>query len=208
MINTSPNNNACDINSVERIIRDNRFNLIGDVIEFGTFTGASTKTLSKLFPKKTIFTIDHFQGLEKTNKNVPKDSDWVERAFALDNSLYIGNNNVPKSIDELRERFQGHDNIKMIISDIHDLTVPSDYGISKIAVCNLDVDIYEPAVSALEFLTKCEWSEVFIRFDDWHGGESEYDQHERLAFIEWIEKYNYEFNITHGGFIGGVYVKR
>jgi hypothetical protein len=208
MINTNPNYETCQISHIKKIIEKKNYNLIGDVIEFGTFTGGSTKTLSSLFPEKTIFTIDHFQGLEKTNKNVPKDSDWIERAFALDNPLYVDNSNVPKSIDELLERFKGHDNIKMIISDVHQLTQPSDYGIGKIAICNLDVDIYEPAVSALEFLTKCEWSEVFIRFDDWHGGESEYDQHERLAFSEWIEKYKYEFIITHGGFIGGVYVKR
>ena len=208
MINTNPNYETCQISDIKKIIEKKNYNLIGDVIEFGTFTGGSTKTLSSLFPEKTIFTIDHFQGLEKTNKNVPKDSDWIERAFALDNPLYVDNSNVPKSIDELLERFKGHDNIKMIISDVHQLTQPSDYGIGKIAICNLDVDIYEPAVSALEFLTKCEWSEVFIRFDDWHGGETEYDQHERLAFTEWIEKYNYKFNITHGGFIGGVHVKR
>lgn len=208
MINTNPNFSRCDIHEVASIIKKNNYNLVGDVIEFGTFTGGSTKTLSSMFPEKTIFTIDHFQGLEKTNKNVPKDSDWIERAFALDNPLYVNISNVPKSIEELKERFKDHSNINMIISDIHKLTNPSDYGIEKIAVCNLDVDIYEPAVSALEFLTKCVWSEVFIRFDDWHGGESEYDNHERLAFTEWIEKYNYNFVITHGGFIGGVYVKR
>ena len=208
MINTNPNNEICDISHIQGIITINKYNLIGDVIEFGTFTGGSTKTLSVTFPDKKIFTIDHFQGLEQTNKNVPSDSDWIERAFALDNPLYVDNHNVPKSIDEVKERFRGHDNIKMIISDVHKLTIPSDYGISKIAICNIDVDIYEPTVSALEFLTKCEWSEVFIRFDDWHGGEPEYDQHERLAFSEWIEKYKYKFDITHGGHIGGVYVKR
>ena len=208
MINTNPNNKTCEIAHIKSIITINNYDLIGDVIEFGTFTGGSTKTLSSTFPDKTIFTIDHFQGLEQTNKNVPSDSDWIERAFALDNPLYVNNHNVPKSIDEVRERFIGHDNIKMIVSDVHDLTQPSDYNIGKIAICNLDVDIYEPAVSALEFLSKCEWSEVFIRFDDWHGGEPEYDQHERLAFTEWVEKYNYKFDITHGGYIGGVYVKR
>ena len=208
MINTNPNNEICEIEVIETTININKYNLIGDVIEFGTFTGGSTKTLSATFTDKKIFTIDHFQGLEQTNKNVPSDSDWIERAFALDNPLYVDNHNVPKSIDEVKERFRGHDNIKMIISDVHKLTIPSDYGISKIAICNIDVDIYEPTVSALEFLTKCEWSEVFIRFDDWHGGEPEYDQHERLAFSEWIEKYNYKFDITHGGHIGGVYVKR
>ena len=208
MINTNLNNEICVIDNIKNILKIHNRNLVGDIIEFGTFTGGSTKTLSSTFPDKKIFTIDHFQGLEQTNKNVPSGSDWIERAFALDNPLYVDNHNVPKSIDEVKERFRGHDNIKMIISDVHKLTIPSDYGISKIAICNIDVDIYEPTVSALEFLTKCEWSEVFIRFDDWHGGEPEYDQHERLAFSEWIEKYNYKFDITHGGNIGGVYVKR
>jgi hypothetical protein len=208
MINTNPNFGRCEINEIPNIIKKNNYNLIGDVIEFGTFTGGSTKTLSSLFPNKKIFTIDHFEGLEETKKHIPEPSDWVKGAFSLNNPLYANNSNVPKSIDEVRERFTGHDNIKMIVSDVHELTEPSDYGIGKIAVCNLDVDIYEPAVSSLEFLSKCEWSEVFIRFDDWHGGEPEFDQHERLAFTEWIEKYNYKFNITHGGYIGGVYVKR
>ena len=208
MINTSPNKYYCDLNTIKSFIETSTYDLIGDVIEFGTFTGNSTKVLSESFPDKTIFTIDHFQGLELTNKNIPKESDWTERAFALDNPLYRYNDNVPKSIDELKERFIGHDNIRMIISDIHKLTEPSHYNISKISICNIDVDIYEPTVSALEFLTKCEWSEVFIRFDDWHGNNSEFDNHERLAFIEWVNKYNYEFNITHGGLIGGVYIKR
>jgi len=208
MINTSPNNRTCDIAHIKSIIKLNNYNLVGDVVEFGTFTGNSTKTLALQFPDKTIFTIDHFQGLEQTNKNIPNDSDWIERAFALDNPLYVNNRDLPKSIDEVKLKLKNYNNIKMIISDVHKLTEPSDYGISKISVCNLDVDIYEPAVSALEFLTKCEWSEVFIRFDDWHGNEPEYDQHERLAFTEWIEKYNYKFDITHGGYIGGVYIKR
>ena len=72
MINTNPNNRTCDISNIKTIITTNKYNLVGDVIEFGTFTGGSTKTLSNLFPDKSIFTIDHFQGLEKTNKNIFK----------------------------------------------------------------------------------------------------------------------------------------
>ena len=208
MINTSPNHSTCEIGMIKSIVDSNKWNLQGDVLEFGTFTGSSTKTLSSQFPNKKIFTIDHFKGLEATKQGVPKGSDWIEHAFALDNPLYEHISNVPKSIDEVRQRFVGHNNINMIISDVHELTNPSDYGISKVAICNIDVDIYEPTVSALEFLTKCEWSEVFIRFDDWHGSEKEYDNHERLAFAEWIEKYKYNYRITHGGYIGGAHIKR
>ena len=208
MINTSPNGHRCELGIIKSFVESQNYNLVGDVIEFGTFTGGSTRDLAGMFPDKRVFTIDHFKGLEKTKKNVPLGSDWIENAFAIGNPLYEDNSNVPKSIEELKERFSGHPNITMIIEDVHKLKSPSDYGISKIAVCNLDVDIYEPAVSSLEFLSKCEWSEVFIRFDDWHGGEPEYDNHERLAFSEWIEKYKYEYEITHGGYLGGAYVKR
>lgn len=207
MINTNPNFSRCDLVIIPSILKEFQ-DSDGNILEFGTFTGSSTKTLSSLFPDKLVFTIDHFRGLEKTQKHIPEGSGWIERAFSLDNPLYSDNGNVPKSIQELEGRFSNYPNIRMIISDVHKLTHPSDYGINKIAICNIDVDIYEPTVSALEFLTKCEWSEVFIRFDDWHGGEPEYDQHERLAFSEWIEKYKYKFEITHGGYIGGVHVKR
>ena len=95
-------------------------------------------------------------------------------------------------MEEALLKLSPYPNITMIISDVHKLTDPKDYNIGKIALVNIDVDIYEPTVSSLEFVTKCEWNEIFIRFDDWHGGEPEYDEHERLAFIEWINKYGYK----------------
>jgi hypothetical protein len=196
------------VQGIKSFITSKKYNLTGDVVEFGTFTGGSTKELASTFSDKKIFTIDHFKGLEATKKGVPSGSDWVETAFSLDNPLYVNIPNVPKSIDELKSRFTPYPNIQMIIEDVHNLKSPSDYGITKVAVCNVDVDIYEPTVSALNFLSKCEWSEIFIRFDDWHGGEYNYDNHERLAFREWVEKNNYKFEITHGGLCGGVYVKR
>jgi len=208
MINTSPNLSRCDLYQIRNFIEGKKYNLQGDVLEFGTFTGSSTKTLASMFPEKKIFTIDHFQGLEATKKGIPEGIDWEENSFSIYNPIYKDNANVPKSIDELQRRFQPYPNIKMIVEDVHKLREPNFYGISKIAVCNVDVDIYEPTVSSLEFLTKCVWNEVFIRFDDWHGGESKFDLHERLAFTEWIEKYKYNYVITHGGFVGGVFVKR
>jgi len=204
MIDTSPNQNSCELDNIKDFVLSKKYNLIGEVIEFGTFTGRSTLNLSDQFPDKKIYTIDHFKGLEITKKNVPEGSDWIESAFAIGNPLYENIHHIPKTVDEVKKILRARPNVEMIIEDVHKLKNPSDYEISKISICNIDVDIYEPTVSALEFLTKCEWSEVFIRFDDWHGGESEYDQHERLAFSEWIEKYKYDYEITHGGYIGGV----
>lgn len=207
MINTSPNMLVCDLSTIKPMSEKPEYNLVGDILEFGTCTCQSAIHLATMFPNKTVFTIDHFKGLEKTSKPLPTTSDWSEGIFALGSGSAQGDV-FPKSIEEALQKLSIRPNIKPIVSDIHHLTHPSDYGIGKIAICNVDVDIYEPTVSSLEFLTKCEWSEVFIRFDDWHGNETEYDEHERLAFQEWIQKYGYKYEITHGGYIGGVYVTR
>lgn len=206
IIHTSPNSEVCSLTELPKMVR--LYQLSGNILEFGTFSCESAIYLASSFKDKTVFTIDHFEGLEKTSKPLPKSSDWSEGMFNLNHPLFEFNNRVPKSVDEALKKIKPHHNIKMIVSDIHKLTHPKDYGIDKVCLVNIDVDIYEPTVSSLEFLTLCNWTEVFIRFDDWHGGNRDYDQHERLAFSEWIEKYNYEYKIIYGGNIGGVYVKR
>jgi len=196
---------SCTLEVLEEISQ--KYSLEGDVLEFGTCTCQSAIQLATMFPNKTIFTIDHFKGLERTWKPLPNTSDWREGSFALGAWNALGSE-FPRTIEEALEKLSIRPNIKAIVSDIHQLTSPSDYGIGKIAICNVDVDIYEPTVSSLEFLTKCEWSEVFIRFDDWHGGIEEYDPHERQAFKEWITKYGYYYDFTHNSTYGGVYIKR
>lgn len=200
------NNLRCDLSTM--IEMNNKYNLTGDVVEFGTCTCQSAIYLAQKLKNKTIYTIDHFMGLEKTSKPLPFTSDWREGAFALGRQEFQHLKEFPKSIEEAKQKLATENNITLILKDIHDLTDPKDYDIGKVSLINIDVDIYEPTVSALEFVSKMEWSELFIRFDDWHGHEAEYDQHERLAFQEWIDKYQYEYEITHGGLCGGVYVKR
>ena len=205
MVNTSPNRNSCTLETLVSV--NQKFNLIGEILEFGTCTCQSAIQLATQFSDKTIFTIDHFQGLEKSNKPLPKSSDWREGSFAL--GAWNANHPVfPKTIEEAKQKLSSKPNINLIVSDIHKLTEPRNYNIVKIAICNIDVDIYEPTVSSLEFLTKTEWSEVFIRFDDWHGGDQQYDAHERLAFTEWITKYGYEYEVVYGGVHGGAIIKR
>lgn len=203
-INTNPNLNACDLHLLPDIY--NTLQLVGDVLEFGTFTGNSSIHLAQRMPEQKIYTIDHFLGLEQTNKTAVEY--WYEGAFALGRPEYANENNVPKSVEELKQKISPYKNLQLIESDIHKLNHPDSYGIGQIGLVNIDVDIYEPTVSSLEFLTKCKWERIFIRFDDWHGDKPEYYEHERLAFAEWITKYKYQYQITHGGYIGGVVVSR
>ena len=67
--------------------------------------------------------------------------------------------------------------------------------LTKIGAVHIDLDIYEPTVSAFKFIDKCEWDELYFRFDDWHGHEPDYDHHERKAFREWLDKHGYRFEI-------------
>lgn len=85
---------------------------------------------------------------------------------------------------------------------------PSYYGISKIGAVHIDLDIYEPTVSALKFLDKCEWDEIYFRFDDWHGHEPDYDHHERKSFREWLNINNYRYEIFENGLTAGAKVWR
>ena len=126
---------------------------------------------------------------------MPFGSGWVEGEFAY-----------PAA--ETRARLTKLGNVVVIEEDILALREPSRYGIGEVAVCHVDVDLYEPAAVALEFLSRCAWAEVFVRFDDWHGGEPEYDQHERLAFSEWVERYGYGYEVVYGGMAGGALVRR
>lgn len=200
------NNKPCYLETMQEM--NKRYSLIGDVLEFGTCTCQSAIELATRFPDKTIFTIDHFKGLEKTNKPLPRTSDWREGAFALGRPEFHNLSEFPKTIEEALQKLSVKKNIKPIVEDIHSLKDPSEYGITDIALVNIDVDIYEPTVSSLNFLSKCIWNQVFIRFDDWHGGVSEYDPHERAAFLEWVSKNNYKYDLTHNGMYGGVFVKR
>jgi len=204
LINTNPNSKTCELQLLPYIYEV--LQLTGNVLEFGTFTGNSSIHLAQKMPNQKIYTIDHFLGLEQTNKAVVED--WYEGAFALGRPEYIDIDNVPKSVEELKQKISPYKNLQLIESDVHKLEHPDSYGIEQIGLVNIDVDIYEPTVSSLEFLTKCKWKEVFIRFDDWHGNETEYYEHERLAFVEWVTKYSYNYYIVYGGMIGGVFVSR
>jgi len=204
IINTNPNSNKCNLELLPGIYK--QLQLTGDVLEFGTFTGNSSIHLAQQMPEQKIYTIDHFLGLEQTNKSVV--NDWYEGAFALGRPEYASVNNVPKSVEELKQKISPYKNLQLIESDVHKLEHPDTYGIGQIGLVNVDVDIYEPTVSSLEFLSKCKWNMIFIRFDDWHGDEPGYYEHERLAFVEWVTKYDYTYEITYGGYIGGVIVSR
>jgi hypothetical protein len=175
----------------------------GDIIEFGVCSGNSIVEIAKYNPTKKIFGFDHFQGLEKTKQSIPEYAGWHEGAFKVCNT---NEDWVPKSIDEVIQRCSEFSNIEIIVEDVHQLKSPDSYGIGKIGAVHMDLDIYEPTVSALKFINKCNWGEIYFRFDDWHGHEPDYDNHERKAFKEWLDFNNFKYEIYEDGLCSGVKV--
>tara|TARA_R100000988_G_scaffold88237_1_gene51278 strand:- start:587 stop:1381 length:795 start_codon:yes stop_codon:yes gene_type:complete len=177
-------------------------NTKGDVLEFGVACAGTIRDISPINASKTIYGFDHFKGLEQTKQETPDYAGWYKGAFRLEGSEYR------QTYDRVLEDCAQFPNITLIVKDIHELDEPSAYGITKISAVHIDVDIYEPTVSSLNFVDKCEWDEIYMRFDDWHGHEPDYDQHERLACKEWIDRNGYGVNVMRNGLHGELIVTR
>lgn len=168
----------------------------GNILEFGAGSGRSAIMLARMNPKRTVFTFDHFKGLERTKKSIPDGSGWEEGAWRLGHPELP---HWPQNAEEFKQSIENDKNIILNIEDIHQLKNPEDYHIGPIVAVNIDVDIYEPCVSALRFIDRCEWNKILLRFDDWHGGEAAYDEHEKLACWEWLQRNQYPFTILENG---------
>ena len=177
-------------------------NTKGDVLEFGVACAGTIRDIAFINPEKTIFGFDHFQGLEQTKQQTPDYAGWHQGAFRLGGSEYR------QTYDQVIEDCSQFPNITLVVKDIHELDDPSAYGIKKISAVHIDVDIYEPTVSALNFVDKCEWDSIYMRFDDWHGHEPDYDFHERQACREWIDKNGYFINVMRNGLHGEAIVSK
>ena len=177
----------------------------GDILEFGVACMGTITNLAEFHPTRKVFGIDHFKGLEETNQPTPEYAGWYPCAFALGDPNHSG---MQCTLEELLDRVKSYDNVNIIVEDIHDLKDPTEYGIAKVSAVHIDVDIYEPTVSALNFLDKCEWDKIYMRFDDWHGHEPDYDNHERLACREWLTKNNYKYELMENGLAGMMVVFR
>jgi len=150
-----------------------------------------------------VFGFDHFEGLEQTSQPTPHYSGWTPGAFRVGDPQYTW---IPQTVQGVIDRLKHNENVTLVIEDVHKLEDPSEYGIGKIGAVHIDLDIYEPTVSAFKFIDKCEWDEIYFRFDDWHGHEPDYDHHERKAFREWLDKHGYRFEIYEDGINGGAKV--
>lgn len=68
---------------------------------------------------------------------------------------------------------------------------PSDFGISHIFCAHIDVDVYAPALQALQFITPALVDGALILFDDYDQMAADNNRGERRALREWLNTTGY-----------------
>lgn len=141
--------------------------LPGEVVELGVYKGASLvrfatfrEILESPYSRKII-------GFDAFGK-FPEQGDRTDREF-ISSFEGAGGEGIP--IDELRAAFErkGMANIQLIKGDIAE-TVPAAIAANpalKIALLHIDVDVYEPTVTALTFLFDRVVSGGLVVLDDY-----------------------------------------
>ncbi|QWV92456.1 TylF/MycF family methyltransferase [Geomonas oryzisoli] len=112
--------------------------VVGDYVEIGVYQGRSAHLALKYMkasecPRKSFF-IDVFDGFTYPSASTSPDALWVN--FCQDTSVEFVSNFLCEFED-----------IEILKLDIIDGTVPA--SIKSIAVCNIDVDMYEAVLAAL-----------------------------------------------------------
>jgi O-methyltransferase len=162
--------------------------LHGDYFEFGSHLGKSMVDayhLSKKFlPNISFYIFDSFEGLPKVESMNDKN---IFQQF--------GAGEFRTSEKKFKENLRkGGVNL----SRVH--TVPGWYkdtlnertrkeiGVKKVAVVNIDCDLYESAKLCLDFITAFLEDGTLIIFDDWFTYRGNPNRGEQKAFSEWLEK--------------------
>lgn len=144
----------------------------GVMAEFGCFNGGSLELLARIHPTKTIYGIDSFEGMPKSD---PANEDThLKGDFALSSEEYR---------DLLIHFKDFHPNVKILKGFSPGIfnSVPADTTFSFV---HSDADLYSSTKDALEFFYPRLFRGGMMLFDDWGFGTT---RGCRKALEEWNE---------------------
>ncbi|MDX9689603.1 MAG: TylF/MycF/NovP-related O-methyltransferase [Alphaproteobacteria bacterium] len=152
----------------------------GAYCEFGVFDGMTFSLAYQLFEKKcdSFYAFDSFQGIGgamETETTHFKDGDYYANVETFRyNMKFIG---ADTSRITATKGFFDHTLVGKM---------PADYGIEKISIAHIDVDVYEPALQALEFISSALVQGSLLLFDDYDQLGASNEKGERRAVCEWL----------------------
>ncbi len=168
-------------------------NVGGDYLEFGVWKGRSfmrafhtwkyillnNKNLSDLH----FYAFDSFEGLpDITSKEDIATGEFKKGEYACSEDDFIANLKQ-SGVDITRVR-----TIKGWYDKVLNDKTKSTLPIKKAAIVYIDADLYESAVSVLDFITSYIVDGTVIIFDDWYCFRGRSDMGEQKAFHEWLAK--------------------
>jgi hypothetical protein len=126
-----------DYENIAQVVQATK-NIPGDYVEIGVYQGASARFASSYLKrvsidKKTWF-IDTYEGFVYSEAQQSENAGWE-------------NTHTDTSLEAVREYLADYPNARLVKQNIITDELPSE--IKQIAVCNIDVDMYEAILSAL-----------------------------------------------------------
>jgi hypothetical protein len=166
-----------------------RAQVSGDYLEFGVFEGMSFElsltAASKFYDARSprrprFFAFDSFSGLPEPDQS--KDGRvWEQGTYY--SSLETFKRNTARAS-------RGWD-VKIVEGFYNQTLVPSlrtELGLREAAFINIDCDLYESTLDALNFCTPLVKTGTLIFFDDWYASEGDLSLGEARAAKEWLSK--------------------
>lgn len=151
-------------------------------IEFGTLEGRTTTFAwhyMRHIPNMRFVAFDSFAGIRGTIDS--EEYLFPEGSFYANHETFMHNMNVcGVDLDRL-------ETVKCDISDLADNPgIAAGIDLGTPAVINIDVDVYAPALSALEFLSPHMRQGSLILMDDYDSMRASNKAGERMALREWL----------------------
>lgn len=158
----------------------------GAIVEFGVFRGDWLLRLIEACERngirRQVFGFDSFEGLPAPSAERDLDC-WTEGDYAA-------------SVEEVSQRLSvaHRPNVALVKGWFSDLLrADTAQAIREVAFARIDCDLYEPAVTCLDYLTGRLSDGAILAFDDWTFNLA---KGETCAFAEWVERappYRFEF---------------
>lgn len=128
----------------------------GDICEFGCFQGFVCRTIAEIWPNRTVYAFDTFEGMPE--------QDHTE---ALDSLNPPGKWKSDKA--ETIERLSGLKNLVPVVGRFHETLRPNtEYVLpDQVAFAHIDSDTYESHKRVLAWLEPRLQNGAIIMFDDW-----------------------------------------
>ena len=186
----------------------------GDIVECGIWRGGVVIYMSYLFPEKTIWGLDSFDGFQNIEDAVFK-YDGHERHthdFDAHNPMSVrGGYSIKIDEEHVKQNIrtfglEPDKDIKLIKGFVRDTTNPQNCPIEKIALLRIDVDAYSATLETLTNLYDKVVPGGYIVFDD----IPLYECQDAIKEFKKMREIEFELigDSQQSGYYGGCYLKK